>query len=433
MINKIYIIFLFLYLTSCSVHDATGFWSKDKQLEQDNLQYKVLFEEKEINETEFNTEYQINVELTKNKINENSNFDNNDGFILYDGIFEDTSKFSFSKIKNFDKIENNLIFNNQNIIFFDNKGTIMCFDENSNLVWKLNLYTKDEKKLGPLLSLHKKNDILIVADNLARYYALDINTGDLLWEKRHTSPFNSEIKTLKNRIFILDANNTLNSFFINDGSKVWSHITEKSFINSSKRLSIAIDKDRIFFNNSLGDITAVEAKTGKLLWQTFTFKSNIYEELMSLKNSDIIINEGSLYFSNNKNEFYSLDSETGAINWIQDINSNLKPTVVNNLIFTFSNTGFQYIIEKKTGNILRINDVFYQFKNKKRNKIFPTGFVMSKNYAYIGTSIGRLLTLDWQKGRVENLIKIDSNNISRPSVNDNLMYLVKDNAVIRIN
>ena len=51
MINKIYIIFLFLYLTSCSVHDATGFWSKDKKLEQDNLQYKVLFEEKEINET----------------------------------------------------------------------------------------------------------------------------------------------------------------------------------------------------------------------------------------------------------------------------------------------------------------------------------------------------------------------------------------------
>ena len=33
------------------------------------------------------------------------------------------------------------------MIFFDNKGSILKFDENSKLIWKKNYYTKSEKKL----------------------------------------------------------------------------------------------------------------------------------------------------------------------------------------------------------------------------------------------------------------------------------------------
>ena len=34
------------------------------------------------------------------------------------------------------------------IIFFDNKGTILCFDQNSQLLWSFNIYSKEEKKIG---------------------------------------------------------------------------------------------------------------------------------------------------------------------------------------------------------------------------------------------------------------------------------------------
>ena len=433
MIKITKIIIFSLCLISCSVYDTTGFWSKQKQIDKENLQFKKIFDEKEFQEIELNPSFLINVEFENVKKNLNIKFDNNDGYVNFNGEINNVSKFKFSKIKNFKKIEPNLILNNNNVIFFDDKGNLLCFDQNSNLVWKQNIYTKEEIKIGPLLSLHKKNDKLIVTDNLARIYSLDIDTGDLIWEKRHNSPFNSEIKTYKNRIYVIDSKNTLNSFLLKDGSKVWSHITEKSFINSLKRLSLVIINDKVIFNNSLGDITAVNAKDGKLIWQIVTFNSNMFEDIMSLKTSDLVIDENNLYFSNNKNEFYSLDSETGLINWKQQISSSLKPTIIESLIFTFSNTGYQYVIEKNSGNIIRVNDVFYQFKEKKRKKISPTGFIMNTREIFLSTSIGKLLIVNWSDGRVKNTINIGKDYISRPYVDNKIMYLIKDNSIIKLN
>ena len=433
MIKIFNFIVLFFYITSCSLHDTAGFWSKKSELDKENLQFQVLFEKKKDNEVEFNNDLTINTDLSQQKINSNSKFDNNDGFILFNGKIVNSSKFKFSKIKNFEKIEPNLIFNEEKIIFFDNKGSILCFDKNSNLIWQQNIYSKDEKKIGPLLMMHKRDDHLVVADNLARYYLLNINTGEVIWEKRHNAPFNSEIKTYKKRIFIVDSNNTLNSFLIKDGTKIWSHITEKSFINSSKRLSVVISNDRVFFNNSIGDITAVNARNGQLIWQSVTFNSKIYEELMNLKTSDLIIDQNFLYFSNNKNQFYSLDVETGKINWIQNILSNLKPTIVNGLIFTFSKKGFQYILDQQTGNIIRINDIFYQFNEKKRENIFPIGFLINKENIFITTSNGKLLVLNWKNGKIEEVLNIDKNTISRPFINNQTMYLIKENSIIKLN
>ena len=433
MIKITKIIIFSLCLISCSVYDTTGFWSKQKQIDKENLQFKKIFDEKEFQEIELNPSFLINVEFENVKKNLDIKFDNNDGYVNFNGEINNVSKFKFSKIKNFKKIEPNLILNNNNVIFFDDKGNLLCFDQNSNLVWKQNIYTKEEIKIGPLLSLHKKNDKLIVTDNLARIYSLDIDTGDLLWEKRHNSPFNSEIKTYKNRIYVIDSKNTLNSFLLKDGSKVWSHITEKSFVNSLKRLSLVIINDKVIFNNSLGDITAVNAKDGKLIWQTVTFNSNMFEDIMSLKTSDLVIDENNLYFSNNKNEFYSLDSETGLINWKQQISSSLKPTIIESLIFTYSNTGYQYVIEKNSGNIIRVNDVFYQFKEKKRNKISPTGFIMNTREIFLSTSIGKLLIVNWSDGRVKNTINVGKDYISRPYVDNKIMYLIKDNSIIKLN
>ena len=433
MIKITKIIIFSLCLISCSVYDTTGFWSKQKQIDKENLQFKKIFDEKEFQEIELNPSFSINVEFENVKKNLDINFNNNDGYVNFNGEINNVSKFKFSKIKNFKKIEPNLILNNNNVIFFDDKGNLLCFDQNSNLVWKQNIYTKEEIKIGPLLSLHKKNDKLIVTDNLARIYSLDIDTGDLIWEKRHNSPFNSEIKTYKNRIYVIDSKNTLNSFLLKDGSKVWSHITEKSFINSLKRLSLVIINDKVIFNNSLGDITAVNAKDGKLIWQTVTFNSNMFEDIMSLKTSDLVIDENNLYFSNNKNEFYSVDSETGLINWKQQISSNLKPTIIESLIFTFSNTGYQYVVEKNSGNIIRVNDVFYQFKEKKRKKISPIGFIMNTKEIFLSTSIGKLLIVNWSDGRVKNTINIGKDYISRPYVDNKTMYLIKDNSIIKLN
>ena len=87
--------------------------------------------------------------------------------------------------------------------------------------------------------------------------------------------------------------------------------------------------------------------------------------LFSLKSSDLIADDKSLYISNNKNQFFSIDMKTGIVNWENMINSNLRSTIVENLIFSISLEGYLIITEKNTGNIIRVTDIFKGIKEKK--------------------------------------------------------------------
>ena len=77
----------------------------------------------------------------------------------------------------------------------------------------------------------------------------------------------------KDYFFIIDFNNTLNAYSILDGNKLWSVKTEKSLVRSQEKLSIVIVNEKIIFNNSVGDITAVDINTGQMIWQTPTQSS----------------------------------------------------------------------------------------------------------------------------------------------------------------
>ena len=425
------IIIFIILLASCSLGDKTGFWTNEKEIELDKIKINNSSLKKTTNE--FNTEYKFELSTKNIKINRRANFDNNDGFTLFNGDLTKVKKFNFSKIENFHILEPNLVFYKDSIIFFDDKGSILNFNNKSKLNWKSNNYSREEKKLGPLLTMKKKNDFLIVTDNLAKYYVLDIISGKVLWSKKHKAPFNSQIKVFNDNFFVVDANNNLICFSILDGKKKWSYNSEKSFVNSSKQLSIIIKDKILVFTDSLGSINGLNLDNGSLLWQLPTQNIKFLQETINLKTSILIENENSIYFSNNKNNFYSLDLKTGIINWTQNISSDLKPIVVKNILISVSSDGYFFLIDKTTGNILRIIDIFKDKKFKKKKGIYPTGFIINFKNIFISTSNGRLIVMDIKSGIIENIIKIDSGKISKAFVDNQNMYLIKENSIIKIN
>ena len=195
---------------------------------------------------------------------------------------------------------------------------------------------------------------------------------------------------------------------------------------------MVIVDDLLYFNNSIGDISTVNINQGELLWQLPTQSSLIYESAFSLETSDLITDSKSLFFSNNKNQFFSVDLVTGSFNWENKVNSNLRPSLVGNYLFTVSLEGYLVVIEKTTGNIIRMTDIFRNFKKKKRDVIKPIGFIIGINNIYLTTNNGRLLIIDIKTGKTKSILKIDNNKISRPLILDKNLFVIKDNAIIKL-
>ena len=434
--NKLfYLLVIFLFLSSCSLDTKSGLWTKTEKLDSENKNLEVkIFEENEIYERELNIDLKIKL---KNDFKKNSfinNLSNNNGVVNFDGSIDKIKKFKFSKIDQFDNYQPELLITkNNNLIFFDDKGTVLNFSSDNELIWKNNYYSKREKKLKPILYFAANEKTLVVADSISKYYAININDGKLNWINNNIAPFNSQIKIFKDKFFVVDFENILRCFSIENGKEIWNFKTEKSFIKSQQKLSLIINNNRVIFTNTLGDISSLDIETGNLIWQTPTQSSDIYESYFSLKNSDLISENNTIYFSNNQNEFFAIDQRNGVIKWKQNLNSNLRPTYADNLVFTITLEGYFVAIDSRNGNIVRMTNIINKIKKYKKENIKPIGFIVSQDKVYLSLSNGRLIIIETLTGKPIDIKKIDNEKISRPYVLNNDMYIIKDNAILKLN
>ena len=79
-----------------------------------------------------------------------------------------------------------------------------------------------------------------------------------------------------------------------------------------------------------------------------------------------------------------------------------------------------------------MTDTFKSLKKKNRNKIKPVGFVIGINNIYLTTDNGRLIVIDIKTGKTNSILKIDNDKISRPFVLNKKLFVVKDNAIIKL-
>ena len=435
MNKKFYFFIIFLFITNCSLDTKSGIWSQSKDIVSENKNKKEkLFKKAEIYEEEFNTGLKIRLKGDLEKKNSNKNLLNNTGIVKFNGQLKKISKYKFSKIDKFYQYQPELLITKKNtLILFNDKGTDLNYPKNNKLIWKNKVYSKFEKKQKPILYFASNDKILIVTDNLARYYAINVDTGKTIWSKSNIAPFNSQVKIFKDKFFAIDFENVLRCFSIKDGNEIWNFKTEKSFIKSQQKLSFIINNNKIVFINTLGDLTSVDIETGNLVWQTPTQSSTIIENYFSLKNSDLISANNLIFFSNNQNEFFAVDENNGGINWIQNLNSNLRPTFVDGLVFTVTLEGYLVAIDSRNGNIVRMTNVLSIINNYKKKNIKPEGFIISNDKIFLSLNNGRLVVIETLTGKPTDVVKIDSQKISRPYILNNEMFIVRDNAIIKLN
>jgi outer membrane protein assembly factor BamB len=424
------IIIAIFFLNQCSFNENSRIWKdKEKEIENNNNIKKIFSVEKKIT-TEFNQEFRLDLSKidTNYEIIDNQN---NYGSQDYSGSINKIGNYKFSKLDNINQLNYKPLFLDDGLIFFDNKGSIIRYDNNQKVLWKINHYSKSEKKLKPRLNFVLEKENLLVTDSIAKYYSVNINTGEVNWLKNNAYPFNSEIKKNKNRIFVVDYKNILRCYNINDGSECWNLPTEESFTISNSNFSLIIIDDKVVFSNSIGDITGVDIETGLITWQLPTQSSSIINETYKFKISKLVSDGRSIFFSNNKDEFYSIDVKTGTINWKNEINSNLTPITSGNLLFTVSNDGFLHVVEKNIGNIIRITDLYINYKNKKRKDLKPIGFAIANAKLYLTNNDGKLIVVDLMTGNPIDTIKVSNDFLSEPFIFNKNLFVIRNGSIVQ--
>ena len=256
-----------------------------------------------------------------------------------------------------------------------------------------------------------------------------MDTGKIIWIKRHNALFSSQIKVYKDKIYAVDSNNMINCFSITDGKQIWKFETPSTFIKTNKKLSIIVTPSSVLFSNTAGDIAKVNIDDGELNWFVPTQNTLIQHETNFLETSDIVLFKKNIFFSNNFSKLYSLNLDSGMLNWILNINSNLRPILIDNLLFTISQEGYLIVIDNVEGKIIRSNYILDKFKAKQRKKLFMQGFLIASDKAYITTNLGYLIICSVSTGKVEKMSKLSNSQLSEPTISNNHLYVLTNKSL----
>ena len=125
-----------------------------------------------------------------------------------------------------------------------------------------------------------------------------------------------------------------------------------------------------------------------------------------------------------------MNIDSGILNWILNINSNLRPILIDNFLFTISQEGYLIVIDRIKGEIIRSNYIFEKFNRKQKKKLFAQGFLIASNKVYITTNLGYLIICSANTGKVEKLSKLSKTQLSEPIISNNNLYILTSKSVI---
>ena len=440
--KKFYFLFLLALLNGCSFDNKSGIWNNELE----------TFGEKKDAFKDF-----IKISSEESIFNKKISLEKNFKFILSAPIYNKEWKDIFyredNNLDNFKynaankliykskkltryKPDDFLLFKKNDLIFTDNKGNIFVFNLRENrLVFKYNFYKKKYKKIKKRLFITVDENIIFASDNLGYLYALDYKKNQILWAKNYKIPFNSNLKTLTDKIIASNQSNNLLFFDKKNGNVLKSIPTEETIVQNQFINNISYNKDEIFFLNSFGSIYSITKKKLKVKWflnlnKTFELSTNnlfLGNQIVSNKNYVIV---------SSKNSTYVIDVNSGIIKYKYNFSTLTKPIINKDYIFLISRNNYLISINIKSGKILysyNINEQVAKFLNSRTKELELKKLFLLNNELMILLQNSYILNFKIN-GNLEKIDKIPSKIQTFPVIaNGSFIFLDKNNKISIIN
>ena len=438
-----YVLVILIIFQSCSFDNKTGIWKNENSISNKDNDLFNEFKKISISEDTFNEEITLKKSFKFQKSNPVDNFQWNDIFYSKNNNLKNF-KYNYlnriifkSKKITRHKVNNYLLFEENNLIVSDQKGNIIVFSINKNkMISKFNFYKKQFKKIKKNLNYIVENNIIYVSDNIGYVYAFDYKNNKILWAKNYKIPFRSNLKILDNKIMVSNQNNNL--YFLNkkSGNILKLIPTEETIVKNKFINSLSINKnDTLLFLNSYGSLYSINVKTMRINWfinlnQTLDLNpSNLFF------GTQIVNNENKVIISS-LNKTYIIDSSNGFIEYKYNFSSLIKPLIHKNIVFFVTKNNLLISLNLNNGKIVYSYDINKQiaefFNVNKKNAFFKNIMLLNNDIIIF---LQNSYTLNFNiNGKLKYVSKLPSKINTYPIIIErSILYLDKKNKISIIN
>ena len=432
---KVLLIFLIIFLFSCSFDNKTGIWNNSDIVETREKRFenfKTLYTEEKSFNLEINPSENIKISLLPIKKN----------YKWEDEFFSDSNNlanFDYKNLYNFNlkskklssyKTSERILFDGKILLISDIKGNIVVSSmEQDATTYKFNFYKKRYKKIKKNLNMIIEDNIVYVSDNLGFMYALDYQNRKLIWAKNYKVPFRSNLKIYENKIILADQNNNL--YIVNklNGERIKLFPTEENILKNNFNNSISLFATSILFLNTYGTLYSIDIKNLKINWFVSLNRKLDSGSINLFFSNPVIINKDKIIVSTDP-IFYILDINSGSTISKTNIFSVVSPIISGEYIFFVSRDNLLICMNLVDGKIIysvNIDKKVANFLETKEKKVNIKSLAITNDRLNIFLNNSYVIIFDII-GKIYQIYELPSKISSFPIfIEDKILYLDKKN------
>lgn len=274
------------------------------------------------------------------------------------------------------------------------------------------------------------NGMLFVSSGTGEVVALDANNGKEIWRTDLKSPVRSAPAVYGGRLYVITADNKLTALAEDNGRVLWQHFAFLESVSLLGKAAPAIDKGIGVAVFASGEVVGFRPENGSILWTESLGAARMNDagaEINDIRARPVIAGDRVFVISSG-GLLSALDLKTGGIIWEREIGGINQPWLAGDTLYLVSSYAELAAIDVATGKILWVNRlVQWADPEKKKEKLEWTGPVMAGNRLILTNSAGKAIAVSPQTGTIIGWDDIDESGTLPPIVVDDTLFFITQN------
>ena len=316
----------------------------------------------------------------------------------------------------------------------DSATNVSAFDaKTGKILWRTGLTPDDEDDDHIGGGLAYENGKVYVTTGFAQVIALEAESGKILWRKLINGPLRSAPTTREGRVFTITVDNRLYALNGATGEELWSYAGIAEVVSLLGGASPAVDKGVVIAPFSSGELVALKAENGRVLWTeslTTTRRTDVVSTLAHIRGRPII-DRGRVFAISHGGMMASIDLRSGRRIWDKEIGGQSNPWVAGDYIFLLTNDAEVAAISRESGSIHWVQTL-PQYKDPE-TKDFPiiwSGPLLASDRLLIASSTGEVYAVSPYDGRIMGKVDMPSGITVPPVIAGRSVFFLSDNATL---
>lgn len=267
------------------------------------------------------------------------------------------------------------------------------------------------------------------ATGYGQLVALDAKQGKELWRFQLTAPARAGPAVANGRVFVTTIDNQTHAIDATTGKRVWQHTAIQESAGFVGAASPVIEGTTLLVGYSSGEIFALRAETGRVLWSdtlSGVIRTGEISAMADIRGRPAV-DRGLAFVSTQSGRTVAIDVRTGTRVWEQEIGSFGQPWVAGDYVFVTGVDGDVACLLRRDGRAVWVTSLgAYRDEKRKRGRIVWTGPIVAGGKVFVANSEGEGAILDAATGAIEQRPSLSGAVEVAPIAVNRTVYLLTD-------